>query len=117
MPQPAAALLPTIVALATFVNGKTIKSTTPLMGWNSYNNYGCNPSEQIMKTNAQGVVTQGLDKFGYTYVTTDCGWNANARDSSQQLVWNPKLFPSGGKALCDYMHGLGLKCGVYSGGG
>ncbi|KAM7205928.1 glycoside hydrolase [Rhypophila sp. PSN 637] len=87
------------------------------MGWNSYNNYGCNPSEQIMKTNAQGLVTQGLDKLGYIYVSTDCGWNANRRDSSQRLVWNPALFPSGGKALCDYMHGLGLKCGMYSGAG
>ncbi|KAM7210946.1 glycoside hydrolase [Rhypophila decipiens] len=87
------------------------------MGWNSYNNYGCNPSEQIMKTNAQGLVNQGLDKLGYTYVTTDCGWNANHRDSSQRLVWNPTLFPSGGKALCNYIHGLGLKCGLYSGGG
>lgn len=110
-------ILTAIAALAALVNGKTTRSMTPLMGWNSYNKYGCNPSEQIMKSNAQGIVTLGLDNLGYSYVTTDCGWNANRRDSEQRLVWNPTLFPSGGKALCDYIHGLGLKCGVYSGGG
>jgi alpha-galactosidase len=101
--------------VATAVN---VKSSTPLMGWNSYNYYSCNPSEAIMKSNAQGLVTLGLDKIGYTYVTTDCGWNANYRDSSGKLVWNPATFPSGGgAALGQYIQGLGLKFGVYSGGG
>lgn len=59
----------------------------------------------------------GFDKAGYNYLTVDCGWNANYRDSSGQLVWNPSLFPAGGAALGEYIHGLGLKFGVYSGGG
>ncbi|KAH8882992.1 alpha-galactosidase [Thozetella sp. PMI_491] len=95
----------------------TVRTSSPLMGWNSYNYYDCSPSETIMQTNAQGLVSLGLDKLGYKWVTTDCGWNANYRDSSGQLVWNPSLFPSGGKALGDYIHNLGLKFGVYSGGG
>jgi alpha-galactosidase len=87
------------------------------MGWNSYNYYGCNPSEKIIKTNAQGLVDLGLRDLGYKYVTPDCGWDANYRDASKQLVWNSSLFPSGGKALGDYLHNLGLKFGVYSGAG
>jgi alpha-galactosidase len=89
-----------------------------LMGWNSYNYYSCSPSESIMKSNALGLVALGMDKLGYKYVTTDCGWNADYRDASTgQLVWNPSAFPSGGKSLGDYIHGLGLSFGVYSGGG
>ena len=114
-------LLPlSILALAAETSARNVKTTAPLMGWNSYNAYGCDnpgPTEAILKSNAQGLVTRGLDKLGYTYVTPDCGWNSNFRDPSGQLVWNATRFPSGGKALGDYIHGLGLKFGVYSGGG
>lgn len=87
------------------------------MGWNTYNAYNCNPSEQKVKLNAQGLVDLGLKQLGYTIVTPDCGWNTRTRDSQQRLQWNTTLFPSGGKALGDYLHGLGLKFGMYSGAG
>jgi alpha-galactosidase len=94
-----------------------VRTSTPVLGWNSYNYYNCYPNETIIKNNAQGLVNLGFDKAGYNYLTVDCGWNANYRDSSGQLVWNPSLFPAGGAALGEYIHGLGLKFGVYSGGG
>lgn len=110
-----------IVLVLSILTGRSVaanvRPTAPLMGWNSYNYYGCKPSENIIKTNAQGLVDLGLRDLGYTYVTPDCGWDANYRDDSNQLVWNPNLFPSGGKALGDYLHGLDLKFGVYSGAG
>lgn len=88
------------------------------MGWNSYNYYGCSPSETIIKTNAAGLVTLGLHDAGYDFVTPDCGWSATYRDATTgQLVWNPDLFPSGGDNLSDYVHALGLKFGMYSGAG
>ncbi|KAI1389682.1 carbohydrate-binding module family 35 protein [Hypoxylon trugodes] len=110
------------VIVAVLIIGATVeaalyKSKAPPMGWNSYNYYGCNPTEQIMKTNAQGLVDLGLADLGYTYVTTDCGWMARDRDSESRLQWNTTLFPSGGKALGEYIHSLGLKFGLYSGAG
>jgi len=88
------------------------------MGWNSYNYYSCNPSEEIITSNARGLVDLGLAALGYDHVTTDCGWMVKDRDSKGRLQWNKDLFPSGGgKALGDYLHGLGLKFGLYSGAG
>ncbi|KAI2464131.1 carbohydrate-binding module family 35 protein [Annulohypoxylon bovei var. microspora] len=106
-----------VFLLGVSVEAALYKSKAPPMGWNSYNHYGCNPSETIMKTNAQGLVDLGLADLGYQYVTTDCGWMAANRDSENRLQWNPTLFPAGGKALGDYIHSLGLKFGLYSGAG
>lgn len=104
--------------LSSLASAATLKTSTPLMGWNSYNYYNCYPNETIITDNAAGLVSLGLNKAGYDFVTPDCGWNANYRDSSRQLVWNATLFPSGGgEVLADYVHGLGLKFGVYSGAG
>ncbi|KAJ0158002.1 putative alpha-galactosidase D [Colletotrichum tanaceti] len=106
-------------ALAGRASARTLhKTPTPQMGWNSYNYYNCYPSEAIIKDNAHALVDTGLAEAGYTTVTTDCGWPARDRDADGRLVWNPDLFPSGGgKELGDYIHDLGLKYGVYSGGG
>jgi alpha-galactosidase len=95
----------------------SLKTSTPILGWNSYNKYGCNPTQTIIETNAKGLVTLGLSALGYEYVTTDCGWNSPGRDASGQLIWNKSNFPAGGAALGSFIHGLGLKFGVYSGGG
>ncbi|ROW04584.1 hypothetical protein VMCG_05054 [Cytospora schulzeri] len=102
---------------SSVVSATTVRTSTPVMGWNSYNYYNCYPNETIIKDNAAALVDLGFNEAGYTYVTTDCGWNANYRDSSGQLVWNSTTFPSGGQALGDYIHSLGLKFGVYSGAG
>jgi alpha-galactosidase len=70
-----------------------------------------------MKSNAQGLVDLGLASAGYKVVTTDCGWVSRDRDSDGRMQWNATLFPSGGPALGEYLHGLGLDFGLYSGGG
>ncbi|KAL2126428.1 hypothetical protein VTI74DRAFT_930 [Chaetomium olivicolor] len=87
------------------------------MGWNRYNYYNCFPNETIIKSNADGLITSGLAALGYRMVTTDCGWPAADRDIAGKLQFNPNLFPSGGAALGRYLHGRGLKFGLYSGGG
>ncbi|KPM44124.1 putative alpha-galactosidase D [Neonectria ditissima] len=107
-----------VVALNTLaVGATTVRSPTPPMGWNSYNSYSCSPSEEIIKKNAQGLVDTGLADLGYLSVTVDCGWPAKDRSSEGELQWNEELFPSGGKALGEYIHDLGLKFGLYSGAG
>ncbi|KFY16084.1 hypothetical protein V492_01576 [Pseudogymnoascus sp. VKM F-4246] len=107
-----------LTVLAQLAASTTVRSSTPPLGWNSYNAYNCNPTEDVMKQNAQGLVSSGLSKLGYTYVTTDCGWASSSRDQQGRLQWDTSKFPSGGGTeLGDFMHGLGLKFGVYSGGG
>lgn len=101
----------------SFASATTIRSSAPPMGWNSYNYYNCYPNETIIKENAAGLVNLGLSQLGYTLVTPDCGWSASYRDCSENLVWNQTLFPSGGHALGEYIHGLGLQFGMYSGAG
>ncbi|KAI1458256.1 carbohydrate-binding module family 35 protein [Annulohypoxylon moriforme] len=110
-------IITSALILGASVEATLYKSKTPPMGWNSYNYYNCNPTEEIIHTNAQGLVDLGLADLGYEYVTTDCGWMAAERDSEDRLQWNTDLFPSGGKALGDFIHGLGLKFGLYSGAG
>ncbi|CRG83386.1 putative alpha-galactosidase D [Talaromyces islandicus] len=92
-------------------------AVTPPMGWNSYNHYSCSPNETIIKSNAKALVDLGLDKLGYRYVTTDCGWTVADRLANGSLTWNETLFPNGMPALGDYIHGLGLKFGVYEDAG
>ncbi|KAF2792261.1 carbohydrate-binding module family 35 protein [Melanomma pulvis-pyrius CBS 109.77] len=87
------------------------------MGWNSYNSYSCSPTEQKIKTSAQGLIDLGLAGLGYNFVTVDCGWLQRGRDSQGRLQWNATNFPSGGKGLGDYLHGKGLGFGLYSGAG
>jgi hypothetical protein len=96
---------------------KTVRSPTPPMGWNSYNSYSCSPSESKIKTSAQGLIDLGLLPLGYNFATVDCGWPARNRDAKGRLQWNQTLFPSGPKALGDFLHGLGLGFGLYSGAG
>ena len=63
---------------------------------------------------ADVIVEKGLDKFGYNYVVIDDCWAEKTRDSSGRLVPDKNKFPSGMKALADYVHSKGLKFGMYS---
>ena len=111
---------PVVVLLSAFAwlgAAKTVRSPTPPMGWNSYNSYSCSPSEEKIKTSAKSLVDRGLVDLGYNFATVDCGWNSRNRDAQGRLQWNQTLFPSGGKALGDYLHNLGLGFGLYSGAG
>ncbi len=69
-------------------------------------------NERIVREAAQGLVDGGFAAAGYAYVTLD-DWYA-ARDASGRLIGVPATFPSGIRNLSDFVHGLGLKFGVYS---
>ncbi|KAL6611233.1 hypothetical protein ACP70R_039161 [Stipagrostis hirtigluma subsp. patula] len=90
---------------------------TPQMGWNSWNHYGCNINESVIRSTADALVSTGLAKAGYTYVNLDDCWGDDQRTSQGYLAANPKTFPSGIKALADYVHSKGLKLGLYSSAG
>ncbi|XP_078162156.1 alpha-galactosidase-like [Carex rostrata] len=90
---------------------------TPPMGWNSWNHFFCNIDETIIKDTADALVSTGLAELGYKYVNIDDCWAEKERDSEGYLVPNKKTFPSGIKALADYVHSKGLKLGIYSDAG
>lgn len=89
---------------------------TPPMGWNSWNKFGCNVSEDLIKSMADGMVSSGMKEAGYQYVVIDDCWQVR-RDENGNIVPDAERFPSGMKALGDYIHGKGLKFGIYSDAG
>ncbi|HMH02262.1 MAG TPA: alpha-galactosidase [Terriglobales bacterium] len=89
---------------------------TPPMGWNSWNKFACDVSEQLIREIADAMVSSGLKAAGYQYVNIDDCWQVS-RDAQGNIVADPTRFPSGIKALADYVHGKGLKLGVYTDAG
>jgi len=90
---------------------------TPQMGWNSWNKFQGRVSEQVIREIADAMATNGMKAAGYRYVNIDDFWQAPQRDAQGNILPDPKRFPSGIKALADYVHSKGLKLGVYSDAG
>ena len=86
---------------------------TPPMGWNSWNTFACNVDEALIREMADAMVSSGMKDAGYKYLVIDDCWHGE-RDSLGFIQPNPKRFPSGMKALADYVHSKGLKFGIYS---
>ena len=89
---------------------------TPPMGWNSWNKFACNVSEDMIRSMADAMVKSGMKDAGYEYVNIDDCWQVS-RDANGNIVADPQRFPHGMKAVGDYIHSLGLKFGVYSDAG
>ncbi|XP_069066434.1 alpha-N-acetylgalactosaminidase-like isoform X2 [Pleurodeles waltl] len=97
---------------------------TPPMGWMSWERYRCNTdckrdpenciSEHLLKSMADRMAEDGWKELGYQYVSIDDCWSLKTRDSQGRLQPDPERFPSGMKALADYVHSRGLKLGIYS---
>ncbi|XP_043815131.1 alpha-galactosidase isoform X2 [Manihot esculenta] len=90
---------------------------TPPMGWNSWNHFSCNIEDKLIRETADAMVSSGLAALGYHYVNLDDCWAELNRDSQGNLVPKASAFPSGIKALADYVHEKGLKLGIYSDAG
>ena len=89
---------------------------TPPMGWNSWNKFGCNVSEKLIRDTADAMVSTGMKDAGYQYLVIDDCWQVK-RDADGTIVADPERFPSGIKALGDYVHSKGLLFGIYSDAG
>lgn len=88
---------------------------TPPMGWNSWNTFQTNISEDLVKGIADIMVSSGMKDAGYSYIVLDDGWMTMERDKKTgDLIPDPKKFPSGLKSLIDYVHSKGLKFGLYN---
>ncbi|MGW4942056.1 ricin-type beta-trefoil lectin domain protein [Actinoplanes sp. NPDC004185] len=90
---------------------------TPQLGWNDWNTFGCNVTDSLIRQTADTMVSSGMAAAGYTYVNIDDCWSLRSRNSSGDLVPDPQKFPNGMKSLADYVHGKGLKLGIYSSAG
>jgi len=86
------------------------------MGWNSWNKFGCNVSEELIRGAADAMVKTGMKDAGYQYVVIDDCWQVS-RDQQGNIVPDPQRFPNGMKAVGDYIHSLGFKFGIYSDAG
>jgi alpha-galactosidase len=93
----------------TIVCGDKI-ALTPALGWNSWNCWGLSVSADKVKSSAREMAAKLAD-HGWAYVNIDDGWE-DKRDEKGQIVPNSK-FPDM-KGLCDTVHSLGLKMGIYS---
>lgn len=103
------------------VVGDTI-ALTPPMGWNSWNCWACAVDDDKVRATANAIVDSGLIHHGWSYVNIDDCWMRKpgstepvigepVRDEDGRILCNDK-FPDM-KALTDYIHGLGLKTGIY----
>lgn len=112
------------MAMLTFACGTTtiaqVKSkkgpllaAKPPMGWMSWNYFADNINEKDLMEMADAMVSSGMLKAGYEYLFIDDGWQGG-RDNRNNMIPDPKKFPSGIKALADYVHSKGLKLGIYS---
>jgi alpha-galactosidase len=108
--------LPLVLALAPPAPAADGLAPTPPMGWNSWNKFGCNVSEKLIKGAADALAASGMKDAGYQYVVIDDCWQVG-RDPAGKIVVDPQRFPSGMKALADYVHSKGLKFGIYSDAG
>ena len=87
---------------------------TPQMGWNSWNKFQGRVSEVLIREIADAMATNGMKAAGYEYVNIDDLWQAPQRDADGNIQSDPTRFPSGIKALADYVHSKGLKLGIYT---
>ncbi len=115
-------------AVITIVGGAHVLALTPPLGWNSWNVWGGIVTADHVRAAADGMVRTGLAGEGYTYINIDDAWEggyhkgpngrhdlAAGRDANGEILTNEK-FPDM-KGLVDYVHGKGLKAGIYSGPG
>ena len=86
---------------------------TPPMGWNSWNLFEGDVSEDLLKEIADAMEETGMKDAGYEYIIIDDIWQGG-RDNRNNIIPDPEKFPNGIKALADYIHSKGLKLGIYS---
>lgn len=94
-------------------NKKVDLAPTPPMGWMTWNYFGTDINENIIHEIADAMVNSGMVKAGYNHIMIDDGWQGG-RDNKNNMIPDAQKFPSGIKALADYVHGKGIQLGIYS---
>lgn len=104
-------------AFPAFADGKVLPGKKcgrlPAMGWNSWNAFGSGNTQELTKQMADAMIALELDRAGYQYLVLDDGCYRTERVEGR-LSNDERKFPDGFRALADYIHGLGLKFGMYN---
>lgn len=106
-------LTATLFSLVAAQAQRQLLAPTPPMGYMTWNYYADKITERDVRAIADAMVTNGLRDAGYQYIFIDDGWQGG-RDKTNNIIPDPEKFPSGIKALADYVHSKGLKLGIYS---
>lgn len=93
------------------------QSNAPTMGWASWNTYGVNINENLIRSQADAMVSTGLNTVGYSHINIDDGYFGGRDANTGELITHPTRFPNGLKGVVDYIHSKGLKAGIYSDAG
>ncbi len=104
---------------------KQIPTPRPPMGWNSWNSFSNSINSKIVVEQAKAIVASGMKDAGYRYVSIDEGWWLGERDRNGNITVDPKQWPAiapGEKDgdmtnIVTYLHGMGLKAGIYTDAG
>ena len=87
----------------------------PPMGWNTWNTFGKDINEALIRESADAFIDNGLKDAGYEYLVIDDCWSEYNRDPvTDRIVPHHEKFPNGMKVVADYVHSKGLKFGMYS---
>jgi len=89
----------------------------PVMGWASWNSFAAKIDYQVIKAQADALVSSGLRAAGYSYVNIDEGWWQGTRDAAGTITVDTAEWPGGMAAIADYLHSKGLKAGIYTDAG
>ena len=103
-------------ALALLLSLSVVAENPPLMGWSSWNTYGFQINDSVIQAQADAMVKLGFKDCGYNHINIDDGF-FGGRDENGNLLIHPERFPNGLRGLVDYIHGKGLKAGIYSDAG
>lgn len=105
-----------LFSTAVLAQEKTNPIKTPIMGWSSWNNFRVAIDENIIRAQADQMISTKLVDAGYQFINIDDGF-FGGRNEKGELLTHKGRFPSGMKALADYIHSKGLKAGIYSDAG
>ncbi|MFJ8495424.1 ricin-type beta-trefoil lectin domain protein [Streptomyces sp. NPDC094038] len=99
------------------VSTTQIGVTPPAMGWASWNSFASSIDSDVIEQQTDALVSSGMAAAGYQYVNLDDGWWQGDRNSDGTIAVDADLWPSGMKAVADYIHSRGLKAGIYTDAG
>ena len=107
------------LALALFASAAlTMQAQNgPTMGWSSWNTYGVNINDALIRKQADAMVSKGLKRVGFDHINIDDGFFGGRNEETGELLIHPTRFPNGLKPVADYIHSKGLKAGIYSDAG
>ena len=107
-----------IIAICLLINIlDMVAQNGPTMGWSSWNTYGVNISDDLIRQQADAIVANGLSEAGYNHINIDDGFFGGRNTQTGELIVHPTRFPNGLKPVADYIHSKGLKAGIYSDAG